>query len=70
LGNLTLITFSLSIDLNASWPQIMRYGIRLGIPIGSFGDPLGLVFHNLVGGPSIRLQTLFVGETLYCIIGQ
>jgi len=29
-----------------------------------------LVFHNWIGGPSVKLQTLSVGETLYCIIGQ
>jgi hypothetical protein len=38
--------------------------------IGNFGDTLGLVFHNLIGGTFVRLRTRFVGETLYCIIVQ
>jgi len=51
----TLINFSLSINLTSSWPQIGRYGIRLGTLIGSFGDPLALTFHNWIKGVSMGL---------------
>jgi hypothetical protein len=61
----TLINFCFSIDLNASLPQVGGHGIRLGILVGNFGDPLGLAFYNL-----IILQTLYVGEILYYIIDQ
>jgi hypothetical protein len=61
LGNPTLITFSLSIDLNASWLQIMQYGTRLGIPIGSCGDPLGLVFHNFGWRPIHQTLNIICG---------
>jgi len=65
-----LIKKFLSININASWPQIKCYRIGLGTPIGNFGEPSRLAFHNLIGGPSIRLQTTSTGETMYCIIGQ
>jgi hypothetical protein len=51
-------------------PQIKPYGTWLGTPIGNFGGPSGLTFHNLIGGASIKLQIGFVGETLYYIIGD
>jgi len=70
LNNLTLINFSFSIDLNASWPQIGQYGIGLGTPIGNFGDPSTLAFHNWIRGPYVGLQMLSVNETLYCITSQ
>jgi hypothetical protein len=65
LDSPTLMNFSFSIDFNASLPQIGRYGTRLGTPIGNFGDPSKLHFHNLIGGPYVELQTLFVDETLF-----
>jgi hypothetical protein len=34
------------------------------------GDPLGLAFHNLINGTSIKLQTKSMGESLYCITGH
>jgi len=49
------MNFSLSIDLNASWPKIGQYGTRFRILINNFGDPLGLIFQNLIGGPSMGL---------------
>jgi hypothetical protein len=62
-----LINFSLSHDLTTSWPQIKQYGIGLGTPIGSFGDPSALTFHNWIEGLFVELQMLSVGETLYYI---
>jgi len=50
-----LINFSFSIDLDASLPQIGRYKIGHGIPVSNFGEPFGLVFHNLIRGPFIGL---------------
>jgi hypothetical protein len=70
LDNLTLINFSLCTTLIASWPQIGRYGTRLGTLGASFGDPFTLVFHNWIVGPSMGLQMLLVSEVLYYIIGQ
>jgi hypothetical protein len=70
LDSLALINFSLSIDLVTSWPQIGQYGTWLGTPVGSFGDPFALVFHNSIGGLSMGVQMLTVGETLYCITSQ
>jgi hypothetical protein len=70
LDNRTLINFSLSTNLIASWPQIGQHGIRLGTLMGSFRKQSTLVFHNWIGVPSVKLQTLSVGEILYCIIGQ
>jgi hypothetical protein len=49
---------------------IGRYGIRLGTLIGNFGELSRVAFHNLIGGPSIGLQTGSVGETMYFIINQ
>jgi len=51
-------------------PQIRQYGIGLGTPICSLGNPSRLAFHNFIGGASIELQMGFMGETLYCIIGH
>jgi hypothetical protein len=65
-----LINFSLSINLDASLPQIVRYRIGFGTTLGNFGEPSGLAFHNLIGGPSIGLHTRSMGETLYYIISQ
>ncbi len=59
-----------SIDLDTSLPQIKQYGIGLGTPICSLGDPSRLTFHSFIGGAFIGLQTRFMGETLYCIIGH
>jgi hypothetical protein len=70
LDNLELINFFFSINLNASFHQIGRYRIGLGILIGNFGESSRLAFHNLIGGPSIGLQIGFVGETMYCITNQ
>lgn len=53
--NLELINSSLSTNLNASLPQIGLYKIGLGTLVDNFGEPFGLVFHNLIGGPSIKL---------------
>jgi hypothetical protein len=64
------MNFFFSKDLNALLAQIGQYGIGLGTSVGSFGDPSKLHFHNLIGSPSIKLQTLFMGETLYYMIGQ
>jgi hypothetical protein len=64
------MNYSFSIDLNASLTQIGLYGTKLGTPIGSFGDPFRLQFHNVIIGPFVKLQTLSMGETLYCMIGQ
>jgi len=55
LDSSTLMNFSFYTYLNASWPKIGQYGTRLRILIGNFGDPLGLIFQNLIGGPSIGL---------------
>jgi len=49
------INFSLSINLNASLPQIGQYGIGLGTLVNNFSEPFGLTFHNLIGDPSIGL---------------
>jgi hypothetical protein len=57
LDSLKLINLFLSIDLDTSLPQIGWYRIGLGSPIGNFGEPSGLAFHNLIKGPSIRLHT-------------
>jgi hypothetical protein len=70
LDSVTLMNYSFSIDLNASLTQIGLYGTKFETPIGSFGDPSRLHFHNVTIGPFVRLQTLYVGETLYCMIGQ
>lgn len=70
LDSATLMNFSFSTKLNALLTQIGRYGIELGTLVGNFGDPSKLHFHNLIGSPSIRLQTLFVGETWYCMTSQ
>jgi hypothetical protein len=61
---------TLSIDLNASLPQIGWYRTWLGTLINNFGELFGLAFHNLIESPSIGLHIRYVGETLYCIIGQ
>jgi hypothetical protein len=63
------MNFSLSTNLNASWLKIGQYGTRFRILISNFGDPLELIFQNLIGGPSM-LQTLYVGEILYNITCQ
>jgi hypothetical protein len=68
--NPELINFSLSTDLDASLPQIGRYKIGLGTPIGNFGESFRLTFHNLIESPSIELQTRSMGETLYYITSQ
>ncbi len=70
LDSLTLINFSFSTNLTASWPQIERCGTRLGSQVGIFGDPSSLAFHNQIGGPSMGLQMLSIGEILYCITNQ
>jgi len=70
LNSPTLINFSLSTNLIASWPQIGRYGTRLGTLVSNFGDPSTLTFHNWIGGPSMGLQMISISETLYYIIGQ
>jgi len=70
LDNLALIKIFLSTNLIASWPEIGRYGIRLRTPIGSFGNPFELTFHNLIRSPSVGLQMLLVSVILYCIIGH
>jgi hypothetical protein len=64
LDNLTLINFSLSTNLIASWPKIGRYGIRLRTLIGNFGNPFELTFHNLIRSPSMGLQMLLVSVIL------
>jgi hypothetical protein len=51
LDSLKLISFSLSIDLDASLPQNGQYKTRLGTLVGNFGEPSGLTFHNLIRGP-------------------
>jgi len=53
--SLELINFSLSIDFDASLPSIRWHRIRLGTPIGNFGELFVLVFHNLIEGPFIEL---------------
>jgi hypothetical protein len=40
------------------------------MPLGNFGDPLKLAFHNLIKGAFVGLQTKSMGETLYYIISQ
>jgi hypothetical protein len=59
-----------SIDRYTSLPQIRPYGTWHGTPIGNFGGPCGLAFHNLIGSAFIRLQIGSMGETLYSIIGH
>jgi hypothetical protein len=70
LDNPKLINFSLSTNLNASLPQIGQYRIGLGTHVNNFGELSRLAFHNLIGGPSIGLHTLPMGQTWYCITGQ
>ncbi len=70
LDSLKLIIFSFSTNLDASLPRIGWYKTRLGTPIGNFGELSRLAFHNLIKGTSIGLHTIYVGETLYCIINQ
>jgi hypothetical protein len=48
LDSPTFMNFSLSTNLDASLPQIGRYGIGLGTPMGNFDDPSRLAFHNLI----------------------
>jgi hypothetical protein len=48
LDSLELINFSLSTNLDASLPQIGQYRIGLGTLVYNFGEPFGLVFHNLI----------------------
>jgi hypothetical protein len=57
LDSPNLINFFLSIKLDASLPQIGWYKIRLGTPVGNFGEPFGLAFHNIIDGPFIGLHT-------------
>jgi len=64
------MNFSLFINLDTSLPQIGQYGTWLRTPIGNFGDPSRLAFHDLINGASMKLQTGSVGETLYYIIGH
>jgi hypothetical protein len=64
------MNFSFSTNLKTSLPQIGQYGTRLGTLVSNFSDPSKLDFHNLIGGSFVGLQTLSVGETLYCMIGQ
>jgi hypothetical protein len=59
-----------SAHLNASLPQneqIWNEGCDSNMQLG---DPLKLTFHNLIGGPSMKLQTLSMGETSYCLTSQ
>jgi hypothetical protein len=49
-----LINFSFSTGRNASLPQIGWYKTGVGTTVGNFGEPCGLAFRNLIGGPSIR----------------
>jgi len=51
------INFILSTNLYASLPQIGWYRTGLGTPVGKFGKPSRLAFHNLIGGPSIGFHT-------------
>jgi hypothetical protein len=46
LDNLTLINFSFSTSLTATWPQIEQNGMGLETQVGSFGYPSTLTFHN------------------------
>jgi hypothetical protein len=69
-NSLKLINVFISIDLDASLPQIGWYRTGLGTIVGNFGEPFRLTFHYLIKGQSIGLHTRSVGETLYCIIGQ
>jgi hypothetical protein len=55
LDKLKFINFSLSINLDASLPQIGWYRIGLGILLGNFGETFKLAFHNLIRSPSIGL---------------
>jgi hypothetical protein len=57
LDSLKLINFSLSIELDASLPQIGWYKIGLGILVGNFGESFGLAYHNIIDGPFIGLYT-------------
>ncbi len=51
-----LINISLTTDLDASLPQIGWYRIGFGTLISNFCELPRLVFHNLIGGPSIELH--------------
>jgi hypothetical protein len=51
------INFYFSTELDASLPQIGWYRIGLGTLIGNFGEPFGLIFHNIIGGPFIGFHT-------------
>jgi hypothetical protein len=53
--SLELIKFSLSTNFDVSLPSIRWYRTRLGTPISNFGEPFGLVFHNLFESPFIGL---------------
>jgi hypothetical protein len=64
------MNFSLFTDLDTLLAQIGQYGTWLRTPIGNFGDPFKLIFHNLISGASIKFQTRFMGEILYYIIGH
>jgi hypothetical protein len=55
LDNPEFINLYFSTNLNASLLQIEQYTTGLGTPINNFGEPFGLVFHNLIEGPSIEL---------------
>ncbi len=70
LNNPTLINFYFSTDLATSRPQIWWYGTGLGTSIYNFGDPSTLGFHDWIKGPSMGLQMISIGETLYYIIGH
>ncbi len=70
LDSPALMNYFFSTDLNTSSPQIGQYGTRFGTLVGSFGDPSKFDFHNSTRGSSVGLQTLYVGETLYYMIGQ
>jgi hypothetical protein len=65
LDSLEFINFSLSINFNASLPQIGRYRIGLGTLIGNFGELFKLTFHNWM--PIYWTPHMIYGETLYCI---
>jgi hypothetical protein len=42
----------------------------LGTPIGNFGDPSAVAFHNWIEGLFVKLKTLLINETLYYITGE
>jgi hypothetical protein len=62
-----LINFPLSIELDASLPQIGWYKIGLGTLVGNFGEPFGLAFHNMINAHLLDSTHDLVGETSYCI---